>query len=171
MHGGALAVRIHRLRIRGEHQLHALLAQLRDIGVQCAWIGLEILPRTELQRVDENGHHDNGTGHLPGVPDQRQMALMQRTHGRHQDNPSAGVPQRLRHVVHGLGVVVNGQLSPKVALRPLRTIQTRHLSALPCLSRHRGVPVQRKPIGGHARAARFCARRRGKRRPMPGLPP
>src|SRR3712207_7009803 len=43
----------------------------------------EVLALSELQRVDEDGHHHD-VGERPRVPHEREMAFVERAHGGHQ---------------------------------------------------------------------------------------
>src|ERR1019366_6852634 len=52
-------------------------------------IGLEILPGSELGRIDEKACHD-AIGQLARATNQGQVALVQAAHGRDQRDPLAG---------------------------------------------------------------------------------
>ena len=73
-----------------------------EIGVEGPRIGVEILAGPELQRIDEDRHHHDRSGHPLGGADQREVAFVQRTHGGHQHHPASGVPQRPTHLGHRL---------------------------------------------------------------------
>ena len=62
----------------------------RKVGCEGAGIGREILGRRELRRVDED-RHDDPVGATAGAPHQRQMAVVQRAHGRDQRDLLTGV--------------------------------------------------------------------------------
>ena len=64
-------------------QVDVLGGELGDIGLPGARIGTEIFGRRELGRVDED-RDDDFSGAAFGQPDQRHMAVMERSHGRHQ---------------------------------------------------------------------------------------
>ncbi len=65
------------------------------IPLQVAGVGVEILAGAELGRVHEDRHHDEA-GQLPGPVHQRQVALVQRAHGRDEPDGLRGEPDRLR---------------------------------------------------------------------------
>jgi hypothetical protein len=62
-------------------------------GVQAASarVAREILVRAELGRVDEDAR-DDPPADPPALRHKGEMALVQRPHGRHQDDPLAGTP-------------------------------------------------------------------------------
>ena len=62
---------------------NATEAQQRAISVHLARISLKILTHTKLARIDKDRHHHVHSLRL-GCSDQRQMAIVQRAHGRHQ---------------------------------------------------------------------------------------
>ena len=95
---GGEARRIHRLDRRRPDQVDAGFRQSRRVGIECARIAREVLVRGELRGIDEDRDH-----HAPRAParqpDQRQVALMQRAHGRHERDVLARVaPARERAV-------------------------------------------------------------------------
>ena len=64
---------------------------LGGVTVGVAGIGVEVLGRRELQRVDEDrGGHDVAVG--PGALDQRDVAVVEVAHGRHQTDGAARPP-------------------------------------------------------------------------------
>ena len=95
-HGGAGAVRIHVVGGRSECDLHTLGPQRVEVVVERARVRVEVLARPELQRVDEDRHHDDGTRHPAGGADQRQMSVVQRAHRGHQHDTASGRAQSLR---------------------------------------------------------------------------
>ena len=91
-------VRVHVGGGRRERHLDPFGAQHRQVVVEGTRIGVEVLAGTELQRIDEDRHHDHRTLYPLGRPDQGQMTVVQGAHRRHQHDPSPGVPQRAGHV-------------------------------------------------------------------------
>ena len=60
-----------------------------QIGLQLTGVVTVVGVVVELQRIDENaGDHDVAV--LPGGPQQRRVARVQRTHGRHQPEHGGG---------------------------------------------------------------------------------
>ena len=80
--------RVHAGALRIEQRLHATLPAEGLIPRDIPRVGLEILVRAELRRVDEDAQdHTVGT---PGrLIDQREVAIMQKAHGRHQAEAQA----------------------------------------------------------------------------------
>ena len=66
---------------RGEDGIDADGAELFEIGLECPRISVEIFARRELRRIDED-RDDGALGHLLGDIGERDMARMQRAHGR-----------------------------------------------------------------------------------------
>ena len=99
---GGEAVRVHGLDVGIPDQVDFRGSQPGDVGFPGARVGTEIFGRRELSGVDED--RDDNPGRAPlGQSDQRQVAVMERSHGRHQGDrgPSRakafeGAPQR-RH--------------------------------------------------------------------------
>ena len=156
MDRGAGAVRVHVGCGGSECDLDALGAQRREIVVERPRIGIEILAGAELQRVDENRNHHDGALHPLCGPDQRQMALVQRAHRRHQHHPAAGGPQRPGDVgdVPRAGIDVQLAGSEFGGLRsvmtaPLRTEHREHFRG--------GV----RTLGGTQRVGSICLRQLG----------
>jgi hypothetical protein len=86
--GGGEARRVHHLRCGRIDQVAALRRQQAGVGVLLPGVGVEVLGRSELLRVDED-RADHPLGLRLGQPDQRQVAFVQRPHGRHQGDPLA----------------------------------------------------------------------------------
>ena len=103
-------VRIHRLDRRGPQQVCPLGFQHRRILCQLAGIGVEILVRAELGRVDEDRHR-NTVGQPLCFSDKRQMPFVQRAHRGHQCQRPATLAQggsRIsQHVERGDGLHEN----------------------------------------------------------------
>ena len=95
----ARAVGVHRLSRRREHSLDALRFQLLYVLGERTRVGVQVLARRELQRVDEDAHHHRVAQRLC-LLDQSEVALMQRPHRRHQGNRAVadGVGEGLRGV-------------------------------------------------------------------------
>src|SRR5204863_2255408 len=75
---------------RREDHVDTLLDTQLEVGVEGAWVAVEVLAGAELHRVHEDRHHHRclGTDLLAGALDQRGVAGMQGTHRRHQpDRP------------------------------------------------------------------------------------
>ncbi len=87
---GAEARGIHFHDVGHEDEVGAGLAELVDVAGLVARIGAEVLARAELGRVYED-RDDDSVGGSPGKLDQRQMAVMQRAHGRHERHRLAGL--------------------------------------------------------------------------------
>ena len=111
LHRGAQTVGIHRRGRRGEHDLDTFVAQQRQVVIEGPRVGVEIFAGTELQRVDEDRHHDHRAGHSFGGTHQRQVPVVQRAHGRHQHHPPAGVPQRAADI----GDIARGRVQVEFA--------------------------------------------------------
>ena len=82
-----------------------------QVGVQGPWVAAEVFAGPELQRVDEDGHHDHRTVHPSGCPHQREVTVVKGTHRRHQHDPPAGVAQSAAHLGDGLRRLVDVQLT------------------------------------------------------------
>ena len=91
VNGGARTVGIHHGRSGGEHHFDALIGKQLHVSVEGARVGIEVLTGAELQRVDEDRHHDHRSGHPLGGAHQGQVPVVQRTHGGNQHHPAAGV--------------------------------------------------------------------------------
>ncbi len=92
LHAGRGARRNHGSDVRRPEDGRARRRQQRRIGRLLPGIAIEILAHAELQRIDEDRHHDM-VGAAPRGIDQRQMAGVQRPHRRHQRDARA-VPAR-----------------------------------------------------------------------------
>ncbi len=121
-HRGALPVRVHVGRGRSEHDLDALGAQQFEVVVERARVGIEILSRAELQGIDEDRHDDDAARHPLGGPHQGQMALVQRAHRGHQDDPSPGRSKRARDG----GYVAWPRILIQLACGERRRLSSRH---------------------------------------------
>ncbi len=86
--------RIHRAVVGREHQVHPSLCAERDVGIEGAWVAIEVFGGAELKWVHEHGHHPEGRAPRGGVVDQRQMAGVQRAHRGHHADPGAGRARR-----------------------------------------------------------------------------
>ena len=80
-HRGGETRRIHFLDGGGEQQVAAGAGEQFGVARLAAGIGLEILVRAELRGVDEDADHD-AVGMQARQLHQRQVALVQRAHGR-----------------------------------------------------------------------------------------
>ena len=81
---------------RRENQIDAERGKVFHVFFMVAGIAVEILMRRELSRIDEYRDH-RAAARLDGQSDERKMPLMQRAHGRHQDDFVArGAPWRHR---------------------------------------------------------------------------
>ena len=88
-HAGRESGGIHLLDRGEEHRVGAGRDELGAIVVEGARVLLEILMRRELRRVDED-RDDHPLRMALALCDQRDMALVQRAHGRHQRHLLAG---------------------------------------------------------------------------------
>ncbi len=120
---GREAMRIHLLDGRREAQIGRHAFELFEVGRQRARIFGEILARTKLRRIDEDGD-DDPLGVAPRRLDERKMPRVQRAHRR--DKPDAlavrapgGDPraQRLDRVNDG-NIRCHDFTSPSRAARP-----------------------------------------------------
>ena len=120
---GREAMRIHLLERRRETQIRRRAFELFEVGRQRARIFGEILARTKLRRIDENGD-DDALGVAPRRLDERKMSRVQGAHRR--DEPDAlavrapgGDPraQRLDRVNDG-NIRGHDLRSPSRAARP-----------------------------------------------------
>lgn len=75
-----------------EHEVRAGRLGDRQVGLQGARVAVEVLARTELQRVDEDGDHDESLGAdaCAGRPDERGVTLVEGAHGHHDAGGAAG---------------------------------------------------------------------------------
>ena len=86
---GRKSCRVHHLRGRRPDQIDRKIGERREVGGEAARIAAKVLVGRKLRGVDEDRDH-NPPGAAPCRPHQREMAGMQRTHGRHQRDPLAG---------------------------------------------------------------------------------
>src|SRR4029453_11520741 len=84
---------IHLRRIGREHEVRSGSAELLDVPGLVAWIGVEVLARTELDRVHEDRDHDAICLAL-GERYQREMPGVKRAHGGYERNALAGLAPR-----------------------------------------------------------------------------
>ncbi len=69
-------------------------SQHAQVALECPWIVRDVLGVAELQRVDEDAHHDGvALGPRPGH--ERKVSLVQGTHGRHQADAGAACACRI----------------------------------------------------------------------------
>ena len=93
--------------------------QALDVGLQGARVGLQVLPRGELERVDEDGDDDGAARPDPtgGLGHEVEVALVERPHGH--DNGAGHATGPVGPVVNGEGggelVAAAGQGHPAVA--------------------------------------------------------
>ena len=80
---GGKAVRIHLGHLGMEHHVTAALGQQRTVVLEITRIGLQILTRAELGRIEEHGRY-RAVALLHGRFDQTGVSFMQIAHGRHQ---------------------------------------------------------------------------------------
>ena len=74
---------IHFFHAGSKNQVHAVLLQQFAIAIKVARILGQVFVGAELERIDEDRNHDQIALRL-GRAHQRQMALVQRSHGGHQ---------------------------------------------------------------------------------------
>jgi len=77
--------REHRLRLRAKDDIDPFPFQESGIPVEIPGIGPEILLRAELDRVDEDADDGDVRPH-PALPDEAQMPLVKKPHGRDQSD-------------------------------------------------------------------------------------
>src|SRR3954447_5521763 len=82
-----LTIRVDDVRGRGEDNVDLLARAEREVGVEGARIAVEVLPRRELQGVEED-RDDHGVAACARGPDQLTVPFVQRTHG-HDDRDLA----------------------------------------------------------------------------------
>ena len=75
--------RIHRLHRRHEERVHPARLGQRPVAIEVARVAAEVFVGPELQRIDEDAHHDH-VGPAPGLIHQREVTLVQGAHGRHE---------------------------------------------------------------------------------------
>ena len=80
---GGKAVRVHLGHLRMEHHVTAALGQQCTVVLEITRIGLQILTRAELGRIEEHGRY-RAVALLHGRFDQTGVSFMQIAHGRHQ---------------------------------------------------------------------------------------
>ena len=64
-------------------QVHALAREQRAVARRRSRVAREVLARPELERVDEDAHHDT-VGRAPGEADERHVPVVERAHRRHE---------------------------------------------------------------------------------------
>ncbi len=84
---------VHRVRGRGEHQIDAPFATARQVVFEISRVAIKILFRSELQRIDEDGHRDEVGADL-GSLDEREVPVVERAHRWHEPD-AAGVGARI----------------------------------------------------------------------------
>src|SRR5690554_1828626 len=94
--GLRLAIRVHLCRGRRENNGLRLRRGSEGcegchVRLECARIAVEVFLRAELQRVHEDTD-DRDIRHLVGAPHQREVSLVQRSHGGHERDGAASVP-------------------------------------------------------------------------------
>ena len=72
--------RVHLGGRRGEHQVDPLSTELIEVAVHVAWVGGQVLVLGKLGRIDEYAGRGNGIVRA-GAPHQRQVPLVEKTHG------------------------------------------------------------------------------------------
>ena len=93
-------VRVHLLRRRREQNVYSCLGSETSVLFEWTRVTSEIFARAELQRVDENAHHD-AVGSLSRALDETQMTAVKRTHRRDEadaDALSAHAFERSAHI-------------------------------------------------------------------------
>src|SRR6516162_8151943 len=81
--------RVHLGHGRGEDDVGTGFGAHGDVGVERAGVERDVLRVAELQRVHEDAHHDDVA--LAGRPgDERDVALVERAHGRDEGDVAAG---------------------------------------------------------------------------------
>ncbi len=95
--------RVDLVHCRREDDVGTLAGTHLEVGLEGAWIAVEILRGPELQRVDEDRGDDRaGAAPRASDPEQAGVTLVQRAHGGHKDDPSSPAtpgPQ-VRHCLH-----------------------------------------------------------------------
>ena len=123
----------------------------REVVVERPGIGVEILARAELQRVDEDRNHHDRARHPLGRAHQCEMTVVQRAHRRHQHHPPPGVRSARGHV---------GHVARAAYRRSARLRRTSAASAV--IDRSSSRSARRTPRRGRAPAARCVANSPGK---------
>jgi hypothetical protein len=86
---GLEAGRVHLIGARCEDDVDAFLLRELEVALLVARVAGEVAALGELSRVDEQAH-DDGLVLGPRGPEEREVAAVQRTHGRHEpDRPGA----------------------------------------------------------------------------------
>src|SRR6185437_1096629 len=114
---GGESLRIDLLEWRRVEQVAAGGGELGGVAALVAWIAGEILIGGELRRVYEQAR-DNPVAQLARPGDQRQMAAMERAHGRHQRYGLAGPPPRAHAATQLRDAARNRQLADPLRARP-----------------------------------------------------
>src|SRR5262245_38883298 len=99
LHPGLKARRIDLLRGRQEQRIHARGFEQACVARVVARIFLEVAPRVELNRIDEDRHGDRVAVPLR-LTHQRQMPLVKCPHGRHQGDRAAALPLLVGESLH-----------------------------------------------------------------------
>jgi hypothetical protein len=93
--------RVHLLRRRGEHGVHAGLPGEVEIAGLVPRVAVQVGGLAELGGVDEEAHHDR-VARLAGRLEQGEVAAVERAHRRHEpDSPISEICERGAHVLHG----------------------------------------------------------------------
>lgn len=124
--GGVEALRVHRSRCGRIDRIDPGSRAAGEIGLEGARVPCEILGTVELQRVDEDGH-DHRVAALASHPDQFDVAVVERTHGRHERHRRAAGAPLASPGASGVGVAEH--LRCRVAHRTVTPSQIRRSSA------------------------------------------
>ena len=133
---GRVAGRIHFRHGGREYGVHVVRGAQTQVGVERTWILGQIFVGAELGRVDEDAddHRSASACATPGGIDQGGMAVVQRAHGRNEDNgrggagPKSGEFRQCGEGAHGLRLVVSCR---PAQLRELRSPPRRLLRPPP----------------------------------------
>ena len=74
---------IHVFACGGEQEVYSPLGRQLRVIFESPWVAVEVFARPELQRIDEDAHHDD-VGHALRFIDQGEMTLVKRAHRRHE---------------------------------------------------------------------------------------
>ncbi len=84
---------VHLVHRRHEEEIHAARLGLRRVAGNVARIAIEVLPRSELERIDEDAHH-HALGASARLVDEPKVSFVKKAHGGHERHAIAGLPAR-----------------------------------------------------------------------------
>ena len=162
-HRGGEAAGVHRRRRRDEDDVDAGVAAGAEVLVQRSGVVLEVAPLAELERIDEDRHHDR-VGELTCTVDQLEVPPVQGSHRRDERDRSPLDAGGLRPGAHGGRVVDRtGHAPDAIASVGSDRRAARRRGAAPLMARRRRTRRPRRssrPTARHGYTRRRTCRRR-----------